>query len=148
MLMLKLLFLNIVSAVLLISCSKGIKEKELPSIVLNSFETKFIDAVETKWLKKNNIYEVEFELTGTEYAAQIDDGGNIKMFKHEIKQTELPPTVNNEIARQYKNFEIDEIEKVERNRDIFFQIELNGKQEQQLVFTENGRKDTSITYWD
>jgi hypothetical protein len=146
--MLKLLFLNIVSAVLLISCSKGIKEKELPSIVLNSFETKFIDAVETKWLKKNNIYEVEFELTGTEYAAQIDDGGNIKMFKHEIKQTELPPTVNNEIARQYKNFEIDEIEKVERNRDIFFQIELNGKQEQQLVFTENGRKDTSITYWD
>ena len=131
------------------SCSiNNIKEADLPSIVLNTFKAKFSNASNTEWYKVNNVYEVEFDINKIEHTAQIDDGGNIKMLKKEINSNELPSAINVNIKQQYKNYKVDELEKVERDMNTYYQVELNGKINEHIVFTANGKKTTVVPYWD
>jgi hypothetical protein len=72
------------------------------------------------------------------------------MQKHEITMNELPQSIIVYIQKQYKDYTIDEAEKIEKSGVVFYQVELEakGRKDLHLVFSADGREDRSIGYWD
>jgi hypothetical protein len=135
-----------------ISCnSQNISKDEVPSLVLNSLKTKYPFSTDVKWQKHGNFYEAEFDINDTtEVSAQIDENGNIIMEKQDIPYSELNLTVTSVIKTQFRNYKMDDIEKIEKNGNVYYQVELKrkGKKELNLVFSNDGQEQKSISYWD
>lgn len=130
-----------------VSC-KGLKEKEIPSIVINSLSAKFENANNVEWKKKKDLYEAEFELNKVIYKALINFEGKILKFKHPIESSRLPPPVINIISSRQHNLVIKEAEKVEKDTLTLFQIELEEEnRKQKLVITSNGMIANNERYW-
>jgi hypothetical protein len=139
-----LMFAGVFSA-----CDKNsIKEKDLPSVVKNGFKTKFSQAVDSEWEKRNDHYEVEFEIERKDHSALINEAGVITMIKYDIAATELPQSIDSLLKEQYKNFRLDEIEKIEKGAQIYYQVELDGKKDEHLVFSAEGQKANEFAYWN
>ncbi len=128
--------------------NNSIKEKDLPSVVKNGFKTRFSETVDADWEKLNNHYKVEFEIDRKDHAALINEAGVITMIKYDIAVTELPPAIESLLKGQYKNFRLEEIEKIEKGDQIYYQVELDGKKDEHFVFSAEGQKANEIAYWD
>ena len=126
----------------------SIKEKDLPSVVKNGFKARFEEAVGANWERKNNDYEVEFKIDRKDYAALINEAGMITMVKYEIAATELPQAINTLLIGQYQGFKLDEIEKIEKDNQIYYQVELDGKKDKHLVFSAEGQEANEFAYWN
>lgn len=132
----------------LCSCSQDIQADKVPSVVLNTVQTKFGTAGKIGWEKKKNLYEAEFKMDSIEYAVYIDPAGKLVMYKLDIQETELPVTVSTIISTEYIGYKIDDAEKVEKEGIIYYQVELEGKgkKELELVFSADGQLVTEMNY--
>jgi len=132
----------------LYSCSQDIPASKVPSVVLNTVQAEFGNAIKIDWEKKNNLYEAEFKKDSTEYAAYIDSAGKLLMYKLDIKENELPAAVSAAIHTEYIGYEIDDAEKIEKDGITYYQVELEGKgkKDVELVFSTDGKLATQINY--
>ncbi len=139
-------------ALLIVSCQgQNISKDKVPSLVLNALKSNFPLANKVDWEKHGNLYEAELDLNDTtEVSLRIDDAGKLIMKKQDISKIELPTGVMNTIKSQYNTYEIDDVEKIQKNDSVYFQVELKakGKRELNLVFSANGNEEKEITYWD
>ena len=132
----------------LCSCSQDISADKVPSVVLNTVQTKFGTAGKIEWEKKKNLYEAEFKTDSIEHAVYIDPAGKLVMYKLDIKENELPAAVATIISTEYSGYKIDDTEKVEKDGIIYYQVELEGKgkKDLELVFSADGKLATQINY--
>lgn len=133
------------------SCSQDLPEKDVPSVVLNAFQTRFPNTTDRDWEKRKDHYEVEFHMGPTDLdpKARFDASGNLLQFKQDIPAGELPGAVKAVLQAQYSQLKVDEAERVEKGGTAYYQVELEGKlKKMQLLFTSNGTVDNSIGYWD
>ena len=130
------------------SCSQDIPADKVPSVVLNTVQTKFGTASKIEWEKKNNLYEAEFKKDSIEYAVYIDSAGKLVMHKLDINENELPTGVSAIIGAQYVGYKIDDAEKIEKDGVTYYQVELEGKgkKDLELVFSADGKITTIINY--
>ena len=147
--------LLLVTGALATSCnSQDIAVDKVPAVVINAVSTQFPDAVGTEWEKKNALYEADFDMPdGTEVTVQVDGSGKILMHKKDVVVTTLPAAIQTLIQNNYKDFTIEEVETVEKEGAVFYQVELDGKglkglKDKKLVFGADGKEATSFTYWD
>ena len=100
------------------------------------------------------MYEADFDRQdGTDVTVQIDASGKVLMQKKELPLTTIPAALQNGITNQYKDFNIEEVEAVEKEGTLYYQVELDGKglkglKDKKLVFAADGQEVTSFTYWD
>ena len=145
---------TIISALLLINiwlpaCQAGITADKVPALVSNSFKVRFAEATEVEWAKTGNLYEVEFMVQGHEVTALLDASGKILKHKEDILLAALPEGVKNALNQEYKNYKTDDIEKLDTDGSVYYQVELeNADQELKQVFTTDGKPTTAIAYWD
>ncbi|WP_347407232.1 hypothetical protein [Zunongwangia sp.] len=66
---------------------------------------------------------------------------------NEISSTELPEAVKKAITANYANYQIDDTDILVINKDLYYQVELDGKPDKHLVLNEDGSENASITYW-
>lgn len=128
-----------------------IQREKVPSVVLNALKASYPIANDVDWKKLGNLYEAELDLNDSiEISTRIDESGKIIMQKKDIPAAELQADVMTTIQNQYKNYVIDDIEKVEKNGMVYYQIELNsrGKRDLNLVFNPDGKQAPGIAYWD
>src|SRR5690606_21201669 len=122
----------------LFSGNGDIPEREVPSVIRNSFDTEFPEAVETDWEKKREDFEVDFEVNKADYSALFTKTGEMVMVKQEVELKSLPGPVNEVLQKEYAGYRIEEAEKIDMEGIIYFQIELEGKfLEKKEVFTED-----------
>lgn len=147
--------LLLVTGVLAASCnSQDIATDKVPAVVINALTAQFPDAVGTEWEKKDAVYEADFDRQdGTDVTVQIDASGKVLMQKKELPLTTIPAALQNGITSQYKDFNIEEVEAVEKEGTVYYQVELDGKglkglKDKKLVFAADGQEVTNITYWD
>lgn len=147
--------LLLVTGALATSCnSQDIAVDKVPAVVINAVSTQFPDAVGTEWEKKNALYEADFDMPdGTEVTVQVDGSGKILMHKKDVVLTALPAAIQTLVQAQYKDFTIEDVEAVEKEGAVFYQVELDGKglkrlKDKKLVFGADGKEATSFTYWD
>ena len=132
------------------ACSQDISASKVPSVVTNALQSKFSTATNVDWEKKKNFYEAEFKQDSLEYTVEIDASGKIIRSKAELTQQQLPAPVSSAITSQYKDYKIDDVEKLEMNGDTFYQVELDGagtKKDVKLVMDANG-STRKTTFWD
>jgi uncharacterized membrane protein YkoI len=134
-----------------VSCSQELPESNVPSIILNAFKTRFVDAKDIDWKKEGQLYEVEFErgVADEDHKILFDLSGAIVVYKHDITTKSLPAPVIKAIQAKYKDYKIDEVENLEKSGITYYQVELENKpKKQQLVFSADGAVNNEITYWD
>ena len=130
------------------SCSQDIPADKVPSVVLNTVQAKFGNAAKIEWEKKNNLYEAEFKMDSIDYSVYIDPAGKLVMHKQDIKENELPAAVSTIISTEYKAYKIDDAEKVVKDGNTYYQVELEGKgkKDLELVFSAEGKPTPQMTY--
>lgn len=134
----------------MIACSDRISATDVPSVVLNSFKSKFPKAIKIEWEKVDTHYEAEFESESIEHAAQLTIDGKLIMQKREIDPSNLPASTNNLLKKKFQTYFPDDTELVEKDGFAYYQVELEstGKPDQKVVLTLDGIESPSIPYWD
>lgn len=138
------------AAVLLSSTAIGqdIPSREVPSAVINTIKAKFPNTSRLEWEKKGDLFEAEFHVNNIDHKALLDPSGKLLVYKRDIRAADLPRAVKNTIRKQYANFRIDDVEKLEREGAVFYQVELDGEpHDQKLVISAEGKVDSSQQYW-
>src|SRR4030042_1974616 len=109
----------------LFSYAQVIQQKNVPAVVLNSFQLKFSNATDINWKLEKGYYHVIFEADRIEEGSKINYNINLKInentyefitnemgilqkYTKELKGSELPPTIVNLIKTKYGSLDIDE----------------------------------------
>lgn len=146
--------LLIVSALALtaVSCQgQSVSASKVPSVVVNKVQQAYPGAKDIDWKKSKENFEAEVKTSdSTEVDVVLNSSGNVIMEKHEIKISDIPAEVSTGITALYKDYMIDEVEKVTKNGVVYYQVELEakGKKDVNVVFNSNGKQEKSMTYWD
>ncbi len=122
----------LISSLLMVGLStaaiaQDVAKNDVPSAVLNTFNTNFSNAVDIEWEMEGDLYKGEFEIGKAEHEVWIDKSGNINRHKSDISKEELPERVREKIKSDYKDYSIDDVEKIEIDGTVYYEIELDGK---------------------
>ncbi|GEO07471.1 hypothetical protein AAE02nite_51350 [Adhaeribacter aerolatus] len=143
------LFAAILCSSGLVACSQDVNPKKVPALVKNALQLKFPDAVDIEWEKHKKLFEADYDVAATEYAALIDASGKIIMTKKEILVTELPAAISATIQKNFADYEVNDLEQIEKDGAIFYQVELEKRNKAlKQVFTADGNINTALAYWD
>ena len=139
-----LILLATLMVIIVNACGQSKKDKKsiaVPEAVRNSFDGKFATATKVEWgIEKQGEYEAEFKMNKNEMSVVFDEKGNLLETETEIKKTELPQTVLESLKKEFGNYKIDEIEKVDSNGTTSYEMEAGkGKEKFELVFDYNGK---------
>lgn len=145
--------LTVVAVTLMtISCrSQDISPNKVPSVVLNTVKAKYPAAQDVDWEKHSNYYEAELDLNdSTEVTLRIDAAGTLLMQKQDVSVYELPNSITTVLQNQYKDYHVDDVEKLEKDGSVYYQVELerNGEKDVKRVFAADGREEKTIAYWE
>ena len=131
------------------ACSQDIATKDVPSIIQNAVKAKYPSALTIDWEKEKDNYVADFKADSVEYEVLVDAKGNVLMVKQDIALTDLPANISNAISAEFKDFKIDDTERVEKNGTTYYQVELEKRfSEKKLVFMADGTKTDAHSYWD
>jgi biopolymer transport protein ExbD len=147
----KVLFIaGLFSALSLQACGQKVDAGKVPSVVVNALTAKYNTATDTEWEEKENHYEAEFTLNGKELEVQIDQAGKILVEKSDIQANELPAAVTAALQSAYKEYQVDDAEKLDRDGMVYYQVELEarGKKDLKKIFMAEGGEEKSLSYWD
>jgi hypothetical protein len=133
----------------LVACSQDIKAEKVPALVQNALKLKFPDAVDIEWEKNKKFFEADYDVAATEYAALIDASGKILMTKKEILATELPAAISASIQQNFADYEVNDLEQIEKDGAVFYQVELEKRNKAlKQVFSADGNINKALAYWD
>ena len=139
-------------ALSLAGCSlvdNDIPASKVPSVVKNAFEQQYTNAMDVEWEKNKKNFKVEFEITNVDHALLYNPEGQLLMGKQDIPVAELPAPVAEKIALDYPDHHIDDVEKIEVDGRVLYQVELDGSvRDRKLVYTADGQEETTFSYWD
>lgn len=118
--------MKIIYSIVVVLLSVGVtlgQESRMPDAVEEAFRSSFAGATNIDWERERDMYEIEFEMDRAEHKILFDESGNIVEHKAEIASSDLPAEVMNTINTQYKEKQIDEIEKIEKDGRVVYQVE-------------------------
>ena len=140
------------TAVLYAGCrSQKLRADKVPSVVVNTFQARFPAITGVDWKKIVNGYEAEADINdSTEVSVRFDETGKLLVTKQDVSNKEINATIMATIQQDYKDYEVDDVEKLETNGNVYYQVELKAKRKKEvnLVFTVEGREEKTVAYWD
>lgn len=143
---------SLIFALSLAGCSlmdNDIPASKVPSVVKNAFDQAYVNALDVEWEKEKGNYEVSFDLGNVDHKALYSPEGKLMMTKKDILLSELPVAITDKIAVDYPDHKVDDVEKVETNETILYQVELDGPiRDKKLVYTTEGQESKDFQYWD
>jgi len=95
-----------------------------------------------KWSKEGATeFEAEFEINKRAQSANFDTKGKWLVTETEIKKSDLPPSVQVTIEKEFPGYKIEEAEKAESwDNGSFYEVELkNGKLKYEIQLTADGK---------
>lgn len=143
------IFSMVLAGLTLASCSSDLEESKVPSVVKNTLVSKFSYSGPVDWEKERGNYEAEFREDTLGYKALISPQGVLLRYKEPLALNELPSAVLQTLQSQYRDHGVEDLEKVVRGREAYYQLELEkGLKELQLVLTPDGAVTNAVPYWD
>ncbi len=133
--------LIILGSLLIANCANAqkVSEKDVPAKVKEAFSKKYPGA-NAKWEKEGVAYEAEFDLNKVESSAVFEANGMFKELEQEIKIAELPKGVADYCAKNYKEYKLEEAEKItEASGKVMYEAEMSkGKEHFDAMFDDKG----------
>lgn len=119
--------------------AQKVKSKDVPAEVKNSLQKSYA-VTDADWDKEDGSFEANFEQKGKEMSVLIDANGNILEVETEITEKDLPSGVLTLLASNYKDFEIEEIVRIEANSEVTYEVEVEKKSQTfDVLFDANGK---------
>lgn len=119
--------------------AQKVKSKDVPAEVKNTLQKSYA-VTDADWDKENGSFEANFEQKGKEMSVLIDANGNILEVETEITEKDLPSGVLTLLASNYKDFEIEEIVRIEANSEVTYEVEVEKKSQTfDVLFDANGK---------
>lgn len=145
-----MIFIPIV--ILITACgAQDISGDKVPSLVLNTLKAQYPLSSDVEWEEHGDLYEAEFDMNDSiEVSARIDQAGKMVMQKQDIPLSELSSAIKTAIQNQYGEYVIDDVEKIQKEGAVYYQIELKGtsKKELNLIFSDDGKEEKNISPLD
>ena len=110
-------------------------------ITESAFGQKYPEIKSVKWEKETaDEWEAEFKKDGIKQSAIFLTNGTWLETEQALKPTDLPSSVASSIHTSFKDYKIEETEKVTRNDgSVVYEVSLEkGKYELEVLFSENG----------
>ena len=124
------------------SCAQEINQNNVPAVVVTSFQQHFEKASDVEWKKKGNLYEVEFE-TGvlrSDHEVCIDSLGVIVSHRQDLAESDLPEQVKAVVSQNFPGFRIEDIEKMEKGKTVYYELELEKRfEEWKVIISQEGK---------
>jgi hypothetical protein len=134
-----LLFLAFLLNVL-VAAAQPIKQKHLPSIVINAFQLKFPKATEDQWELERGFYKVEFILDGTIHEAWLDYMGRMERQKYGITVEQLPKAVRASLQKIFNGYRADNVERFEEGKTVYYKMRLlKSGEKRKVLFDPQGK---------
>lgn len=147
----KFLTLSVLS-LSLVGCSlfdEDIPSSKVPSLVKNAFDQAYANPVDVEWEKKKDHYEVDFEIDQQDHTALFNKEGQLLMSKQDIRKSELPAEIANNVSNDFPDRYIDDVDKIEKEGETLYQLELDGTpNELKIVYRADGQVEENFKYWD
>jgi uncharacterized membrane protein YkoI len=124
--------------------SQDISEKEVPSSALTAFKAKYPNAGPVRWEKKSDGYKAEFEISSREHDLWLDKDGNITKHKEDFPKSELPQAVTQKLKTDFKDYTIDDADKIEDGGKVIYEIDLQGKDERKVFLSADGKVEEYV----
>lgn len=133
------MFVILATGSISVAAAQEIPQSEVPSLVLNSFKSKYSNATDVEWKLKDSLYHVEFDVNAKDHDLWVDKGGTIKKQKEDFPKSQLPAAVRQKIETEFKGYRIDDVDKVEEGGKISFLVDLDGQaDDREVLFTSEG----------
>ena len=121
----KSIFLSlIIIATTFHALAQDVQPDKIPTVVKNTFVTKYPKAVSPKWTHANRIYNAEFKIGLSDHQATIDSLGNLLKHQYEITFRSLPKAVNDNLNANYPEAKIENVEQVDVGRTASYIVHL------------------------
>lgn len=123
------------------SYAQDIPQREVPSLVLNSFKQLFPKALDVEWEIRGEDYVVEFEnIFGDDHKAWFNPTGKLLKHKQEIRVSQLPDVVRASIKNDFKGYRIDSAEKIQAENSVTYKVEVETLfDEWEAIYSEDGK---------
>lgn len=120
--------------------SQEIPQKQVPSLVINNFKKSYPKAKHIEWEKDGDLFKVDFDETANkDLEVWYDETGNPVKYEEEIPKGQLPEKVLSKINSDFKDYEIEEVEKVTENNTVHYKVELDAKKmDLNVIFDPEG----------
>ena len=130
-------------------CDDDIPISEIPSVVENTFESHFPNAMNVEWENHGDDFEVDFEMGKIDYSARIDQAGTMLDYKYEIGRDALPSSVITLLEAEYSKKTWEDPEILVSGENSYYQIEIDGfLNDKKIVLDSTGKKIETIKYWN
>lgn len=121
--------------------AQEISKSEVPSVVLNNFNTRYPKATEVDWNKDGDFYRVDFEIDwNMDHEIWYDTAGNMTKHREEIERNTLPAAIVSRISTDFRSYGIDDAEKVTTTSGVFYILEIDAflKEEWKVKLDKHG----------
>lgn len=121
--------------------AQDLHQSQVPSVILNEFNSRFPNASDVEWEMKGALYNVEFE-TGWDRDHEVwyDPEGKIVRQKDEIPAKELPQALSQTIKAKFEGYRIDDVERITDKGQTVYKVEVKSllNNDWDLVFDDQG----------
>ena len=122
------------------AAAQGLPQSQLPTVVLNAFQSKYQNTKDAKWELKGELYKAEFKVESRKHEVWINKTGVITRHKEDFPKGQLPEAIREKLAKDFKDYKIDDADKIEADGKVFYQVDLESPQgERKLLFTADGQ---------
>jgi len=112
-------------------------KRDIPELVLSSFQKQYPEVPEAKWEKEGENYEVEFSNKGIEESVVYDASGKWIEKEVDVKLEDLPKAVLDYMDQNYKGQKIKEASRITKaDGSNFYEAEIKGFD---LLFDVDGK---------
>ena len=144
----KKLIIIVALAIFSYAQAEDIPETQIPSAILNQFNSQFPDASNVEWEMKNGLYNAEFE-TGwfidlgwnSDHEVWYNAANELVKHKEDISPDKLPESVNNRIKTDFNDYSIDDLKRIMDEGVVMYKMELNSSQQQDLDVVIDAKGD-------
>ncbi len=135
--------LSLIFALILISHfsnAQEIQQRNVPAVVLNSFQLKFPNATDVNWKLEKGNYNVSFETNEKDNDLVMNDKGIFLRHARDLYVSEIPKVVLETIKSKIPFFDVSDADRLEEAGKISYMInlEINDKKNY-FIIDENGK---------
>lgn len=108
------------------SCQSSVVAQDVPEAVESAFKAKYPGENDPDWrIDKNGNFESHFKKKGEHYRADFSPAGNWIETESSISKKDLPDAIKDKLKKDYDDYKIVELEKVDSAaKGAFYDVEL------------------------
>ena len=103
--------------------AQNISQRNVPAVVLNSFQVTFPNADDVSWMLKNGNYQVKCKVNNKRNEVIMDYRGRMINHRQNIYVSEIPKPVFETLRSKGTSFDVTNAEKVVENGKIIYEID-------------------------